>query len=243
MQGLEEDASKVEVRNGDASDHRTEQMNACSQHVDRSRRQHRRQGAQWLLRDTSSGSSSSGGGSSYSGSYWSSHQSTMMRGSRDGNWAGRAGRGLRMKVNLPIFKDEKTKDAVPYHLWRWEIAFFCHLGWDDECLLPYVFHSLQGFLGDLTRSLCKDAMLTNILQCWMSTMAWWWHLTPLVKSSLPSGKVLGRMWLSSECIPVGVAGKDWTGACGGGEWDHFFKGLKPQISAHAGPQSGWWTPH
>ena len=38
----------------------------------------------------------------------------MMRGSREGKQAGRAGRGLRMKVNQLIFKDEKTKDAVTY---------------------------------------------------------------------------------------------------------------------------------
>ena len=33
----------------------------------------------------------------------------------------------------------------------------------------------------------------------MSTMAWQWHLTPLVRSSIPSSKVPGKMWLSSEC--------------------------------------------
>ena len=42
----------------------------------------------------------------------------MMGRSREGNQAGRAGRGLRVKVNLPIFKDEKAKDVVTYHSWR-----------------------------------------------------------------------------------------------------------------------------
>ena len=36
---------------------------------------------------------------------------------RESNWPVWAGRGLRVKVNLPIFKDEKTKDAVTYCLW------------------------------------------------------------------------------------------------------------------------------
>ena len=74
------------------------------------------------------------------------------------------GRGLWVKVNLLIFKDEKTKDAVPYCSLQWDIAIFCCLGWDDQHLLTYVFQSLQGFLGDLARSLGEDATLSDILQ-------------------------------------------------------------------------------
>ena len=84
--------------------------------------------------------------------------------SRESNWAGRMGRSLRVKVNLPIFKDEKTKDAVTYHLWWWDIAIFCSSGLDDQHLLPYIFQLLQGFTGDLTRSLGEDATLTDVLQ-------------------------------------------------------------------------------
>ena len=69
-----------------------------------------------------------------------------------------------MKVNMPIFNDEKTTDAVPYHSWQWDIAIFCHSGWDDQHFLSYVFQSLQGFPGDLASSLGEDATLTNILQ-------------------------------------------------------------------------------
>ena len=69
-----------------------------------------------------------------------------------------------MKVNLPIFKDEKTKDAVTYHSWWWDIALFCCSGWDDQQLLLYIFQSLQGFPGDLARSLGEDATLTKVLQ-------------------------------------------------------------------------------
>ena len=88
----------------------------------------------------------------------------MTRGSGGSNQAGRAGRGLKVKVNLPIFKDEKTKDAVTYCSWWWDVAIFCHSGWDDQHLLPYIFQSLQRFLEDLTRSLGEDATLTNMLQ-------------------------------------------------------------------------------
>ena len=68
------------------------------------------------------------------------------------------------RVNLPIFKGEKTKDAVTYHSWQWDVVIFCWSCWDDQHLLPYVFCSLQGFPGDLARSLGKDATLSDILQ-------------------------------------------------------------------------------
>ena len=88
----------------------------------------------------------------------------MMSGSRESNQAKRVGRGLRVKVNLPIFKDKKTKDAMTYHSWWWDIAIFHCLGWDNQHLLPYIFWSLQGFPGDLVRSSGKDATLTSVLQ-------------------------------------------------------------------------------
>ena len=69
-----------------------------------------------------------------------------------------------VRVNLLIFKNEKTKDAVTYCWWQWDIAIFCHLGWDDQHLLPYVFQSLQEFLGDLAMSLAKGATLSDIIQ-------------------------------------------------------------------------------
>ena len=75
-----------------------------------------------------------------------------------------AGRDLKVKVNLPIFKDEKTKDDVIYCSWWLYIAIFHHLVWDDQDLLPYVFQSLQGFLEDLARSLGKHVTLNDVLQ-------------------------------------------------------------------------------
>ena len=69
-----------------------------------------------------------------------------------------------MKVNPLTFKDEKTKDTVTYHSWWWDKAIFCHLAWDERHLLPYVIQSLQGFLGDPVRSLCKDNAPNDILQ-------------------------------------------------------------------------------
>ena len=53
---------------------------------------------------------------------------------------------------------------MTYHSWWWDIAIFCCLGWDDQHLLPYVIWSLQGFQGDLARSLGKDTTLNDIFQ-------------------------------------------------------------------------------
>ena len=60
---------------------------------------------------------------------------------------------------------------------------------------------------------------------WMDTMAWWWCLMPLVRSSIPWSKVLGRMWRNSKCAlvtadsdtPVRVHRKDSTEAFRGDE--------------------------
>ena len=54
-----------------------------------------------------------------------------------------------MKINLPIFKDEKTKDAVTYHSWQWDIAIFCCSGWDDQHLLPYISGHYRGSMETL----------------------------------------------------------------------------------------------
>ena len=45
------------------------------------------------------------------------------------------------------------------------MAIFHHSGWDNQHFLPYVFRSLQGFPGDLARSLGEATTLTNVL--WM----------------------------------------------------------------------------
>ena len=89
-----------------------------------------------------------------------------MRVSRQSGQLGQTRRGFGVKVNLPTFGDEKTKDTVIYHSWQWDVSVFHHSSWDDCHLLPYVFRSLQGFPGDLARSLGEDATLGDVLQMW-----------------------------------------------------------------------------
>ena len=71
--------------------------------------------------------------------------------------------GGHMKINLPVFKDEDTKDAVMYQSWCWDITVYHHAGCQDCTLLPYVICSLQGYLGELVRGSGTDITLDDIL--------------------------------------------------------------------------------
>ena len=103
------------------------------------------------------------------GSDWNSVHSTVMRASSNSHRSAQAQRGLWVKVNLPIFKDEKVKDALTCSSWWWDVAIFHQSGWDDQHLLLYVFHS-QGFPGNLASSLGKDATLSDVLQMLRQTL-------------------------------------------------------------------------
>ena len=68
-----------------------------------------------------------------------------------------------MKIILPIFKDEDTKDAVTYQSWHWDLTVYHHDGCQDCTLLPYVLCSLEGYLGKLVRCSGTDITLDDIL--------------------------------------------------------------------------------
>ena len=68
-----------------------------------------------------------------------------------------------MKINLPIFKDRDAKDAVTYQSWRWDLTVYHHAGCRDHTLLPYAIQSLQGYPGELVRSLGMDITLHEAL--------------------------------------------------------------------------------
>ena len=68
-----------------------------------------------------------------------------------------------MKINLPVFKVEDTKDAVTYQSWHWDITVYCCTGCWGHTLLPYVICSLQGYPGELVWSLGMNVMLDDIL--------------------------------------------------------------------------------
>ena len=68
-----------------------------------------------------------------------------------------------MKINLPIFKDEDTKDAVTYQSWRWDLTVYRRAGCRDRTLLPYAIRSLQGYPGELVQSSGIDITLNEVL--------------------------------------------------------------------------------
>ena len=64
-----------------------------------------------------------------------------------------------MKINLPVFKDEDTKDAVTYQRWRWDLTMYQCAVCRDCTLLPYAIRSLQGYPGELVQSSGTDITL------------------------------------------------------------------------------------
>ena len=71
--------------------------------------------------------------------------------------------GGHMMINLPVFKDEDKKDAVTYQSWHWDLMLYHPTGCWDHILLPYVICFLQGFPGELVRSLGTHITLYGIL--------------------------------------------------------------------------------
>ena len=68
-----------------------------------------------------------------------------------------------MKINLPVFKDEDTKDAINYQSWRWDLTVYHHVGCQNCNLLPYAIQSLQGHPRELVRSSGMDITLGDVL--------------------------------------------------------------------------------
>ena len=89
--------------------------------------------------DRSSASTSSSVASMSEGSGGSKHPCC-------GQWPHRTPRG-HMKINLPVFKDGDNKDAITYQSWCWDLTVYHHTGCQYCTLLPYIIHSLQGYLG------------------------------------------------------------------------------------------------
>ena len=92
-----------------------------------------------------------------------SSQSDCLDGSRHSRWGRRHWEKSHMKINLPIFKDEDTKDAVTYQSWRWNLTVYRHAGCRDHTLLPYAIRSLQGYPGELVQSTGTDITLDDVL--------------------------------------------------------------------------------
>ena len=68
-----------------------------------------------------------------------------------------------MKINLPIFKDTDSKDAIMYQSWCWDLTvYYCARCWDCT-LFPFIIHSIQVSPGDLVRSSGMDITMDDVL--------------------------------------------------------------------------------
>ena len=68
-----------------------------------------------------------------------------------------------MRINLPVFKDKCTKEAVTYQSWRWDLMVYHHVGCRDHTLLPYTIQSLQRYPRELVQSSGMDITLDSVL--------------------------------------------------------------------------------
>ena len=78
---------------------------------------------------------------SASTSSWVSLRSKTLGGSRHpchGQQPHQESRG-HMKINLPVFKDEDTKDTITYQSWQWDLTMYHHAWCQDCTLLPMLF--------------------------------------------------------------------------------------------------------
>ena len=68
-----------------------------------------------------------------------------------------------MKINLPVFKDDDTKDTITYQSWHWGLMVYHHAECQDHTLLPFAICSLQDYPGELVRSMGTDNTLDDVL--------------------------------------------------------------------------------
>ena len=89
--------------------------------------------------------------------------SDSSKGSQHPQWGRQCGEAIaHMIINLAIFKDEDTKDAVTYQSWSWHLTVY-HCGGCRDCtLLPYAIWSLQSYPGELVQSSGMDITLDNM---------------------------------------------------------------------------------
>ena len=132
---------------------------------------------------------------------------------------------------------------MTYHSWHWDVSIFCCSGWDDHHLLPYVFRSLQGFLGDLARSLGEDATLGDVLQTLDEHYGDMMTFNALSKELYSLKQGMGEnvaefgVHLSQQVqiLLMEYLGRIQQEHVKGVKWDCFYEGLSPeyqQMLAH-----------
>ena len=103
-----------------------------------------------------------------------------------------------MKLNLPVFKDKDNKDATTYQSWFWDLTVYHCTGCQDCILLPYIIHSLQGYLGELVSS-GTDITLDDVLTILDE------HYNVKALDALKPGTLSSYTWV--------IRRQYWTGGC------------------------------
>ena len=157
MWGLDEELSEREMG-------RAGEVLVCTRHAGRSDRWHWWWRTPGVPKCSSGGSSSSGDGSSDHESDQSSLHLTMIE-----HPAVAIDQCKQVETSEWRLICQPSKMRNPRMQWHTIhgsgiLPSFCWSGWDDQHFLPYGFCSLQGFPGNLARSLGKDANLYDVLE-------------------------------------------------------------------------------
>ena len=116
------------------------------------------------------------------------------------------------------------------------MAIFHCLGGDDRHLLPYIFYCLQGFLGDLARSLGKDATMSNVFQTldehYGIVITFGTLCKELYSPKQGSGENVAEFWVhlsqKVQILQLEYLRRILLEHVEEMKWDHFYEGLNPQ---------------
>ena len=116
------------------------------------------------------------------------------------------------------------------------MSVFLHSGWDDHHLLPYVFRSLQGFLGVLVRSLDEGTTLDKVLQMLDEHYGVVMIFNAISKELYSLKWGMGgnvaefRVCLSKQVqiLQMEYPGRIQQQHVEEVKWDHFYEGLSPE---------------
>ena len=132
---------------------------------------------------------------------------------------------------------------MTYHSWQWAVSVFHHSGWDDQPLLSYFFRSLQGFPGDMARSLSEDATMGNVIQMLDEHYGVVMTFDTLSKELYSLKQAIGKnvaefgVHLSQQVqiLQTEYPSRIQQEHVEEVKWDHFYEGLSPeycQMLAH-----------
>ena len=102
-----------------------------------------------------------------------------------GQWSCRE-LGGHMKINLPVFKDENTKEAVTYQSWCLDLTVYHCTGWQDCTLSPTLYIPYK-----VTQGSCWGAQ--GQTSPWMTSSPYWTNTTTMSRPWMLWTRTLSAM--------------------------------------------------